>query len=57
MSLLWAAAAACVLIGAFSCRVFIVARARLGVVPTWLAPALFAAMLLAAVVILAAGPR
>ena len=57
MSLLWAASAACVLIAAFCCRILIVARFRIGVVPNWLGPALFAAMLVVAVVVLAAGAR
>jgi len=55
MSILWAAAAACVLIAAFCCRILIVSRFRIGVVPNWLGPALFAAMLVVASLVLVAG--
>jgi len=54
MSLLWAAAVACVLIAAFCCRVLIVSHFRVGLVPNWLGPALFCAMLVVAGVVLAA---
>jgi len=57
MSMRWAAAAACVLIAAFCFRILIVARFRIGVVPNWLGPALAAAMLVVACVVLAAGAR
>jgi hypothetical protein len=56
MTLLWGAGAACVLIGALCCRVLVVARLRIGVVPNWLGPALFAAMVVVAGVVLAARP-
>lgn len=54
MSLLWAAAVACVLIAAFCCRILIVTRLKIGFVPNWLGPALFVAMLAVACVVLAA---
>ena len=57
MSMLWGAAVFSVLIAAFCCRILIVAHFRIGVVPNWLGPALFAAMLVVAVVVLAAGAR
>jgi len=57
MSMLWAAAAACVLLAAFCCRILIAVRFRIGVVPNWLGPALFAAMLMVACVVLATGAR
>ena len=57
MSILWASAAACVLIAAFCCRILIVTRFRIGVVPNWLGPALFAAMLMVACVVLVTGAR
>ena len=52
MSLLWAAAVSCVLIGAFCCRVLIVSHFKIGVVPEWLGPALFVAMLAVAGIVL-----
>jgi hypothetical protein len=45
------------LIAALCCRVLIVARLRLGVVPDWLGPALFAAMVVVGTVVFAAGGR
>jgi len=57
MPILWMAAAACVLLAAFCCRVLIVVRFRIGVVPGWLGPAMFVAMLVVAGVVLAATGR
>jgi len=55
MSALWAASVACVLIAAFCCRVLILTRFKIGVVPDWLGPALFIAMMVVAGVVLVAG--
>jgi len=52
MSPLWAAAVSSVLIGAFCCRVLILAHFKIGVAPEWLGPALFAAMLVVAGIVL-----
>jgi hypothetical protein len=54
MSILWAVAIACILIAVCCCRVVILARFKIGVVPDWLGPALFVAMLVVAGVLLVA---
>jgi hypothetical protein len=57
MSALWAAAAACILIATFCCRLLIVSRLKIGVVPDWLGPALFVAMLFVASVVFVASSQ
>ncbi len=58
MSVLWAAAIACVLLAAFCCRVLIIARSGIcAYVPNWLGPALFVLMLVVAGLVLVAGSQ
>lgn len=51
-SVLWAAAASGVLIAAFCRRVLILAHFKIGVVPEWLGPALFVAIVAVAGIVL-----